>query len=128
MGPGEPRLPHVIVVTDGVVASPTDPIVTADGIQGVTVIDMPARWGDLESAATTRIAFAPDGSDTAEILSHAHAPVAVEADTMSQAEAEATARRLLPLHIPVTADVEPGTTASAEQQEPCRPAGTARRA
>ncbi|MFV0634854.1 type VII secretion protein EccCa [Demequina sp.] len=116
--PGGDSVPHVIVVTDGVRAASDDPIVTADGLQGVTVIDLPSRWSDLDDAQTMRIAFTPGDSRTAEVLTLAHAPVTVEADTTTIAEAEATARRLLPLYVAAARAVESGQAPrSTEQRE-----------
>jgi S-DNA-T family DNA segregation ATPase FtsK/SpoIIIE len=91
--------PHVIVVTDGVRVAPGDPILSGGGVAGVTVIDLPARWDDLERSGVLRINFSADGGPRghAELLEVGAEPVPVVPDALSVVEAEATARRLLPL-------------------------------
>ncbi|MBS1905224.1 MAG: type VII secretion protein EccC, partial [Actinobacteria bacterium] len=60
-GAGSPELPHLVVLADGVQASSL-----VDGVAGVTIIDLPARWGDLADDRTLRIALSPAGSGTAQ--------------------------------------------------------------
>lgn len=108
--------PHIIVVTDDVRPRGDDPILTADGLQGVTVIDLPSRWGDLEHTNTMRVSFGiGDKSGLAELVTVTHATQTVTADQMSIPEAEATARRLLPLYTQ-TSQAEVGAT-TTEQLE-----------
>ena len=116
--PGGDHSPHIVVVTDGVHAAADDPIVTADGLQGVTVIDLPARWDDLDRASTMRVAFKPGTPGAAEVLTTSHPAVTVEAESMSVEEAEATARRLLPLYVAAAHAAESGDApTSTEQRE-----------
>jgi DNA segregation ATPase FtsK/SpoIIIE, S-DNA-T family len=105
--------PHVIVVTDGVLVAPGDPILSDGGVAGVTLLDLPARWADLADPATLRITL-PAGRGAAEVVAVRTEPVPIVADALTIAEAEATARRLLPLHTAVAAR---GAGASTQQLE-----------
>ena len=49
-------LPHVLLVVDGGDVPPGNPVVTPDGVLGVTVLDLPEQWGELTSASTLRLA------------------------------------------------------------------------
>lgn len=108
-----PTTPHVIVVTDGVRADAGDPILSDGGVAGVTVIDLPPRWGDLDRAGVLRINFGATAQDGAELLELGSAPVPVTPDALSVVEAEATARRLLPLFSAAT-PLKGGATTQAE--------------
>ncbi|MGV8886070.1 MAG: type VII secretion protein EccCa [Microbacteriaceae bacterium] len=110
---------HVIIVTDGARIPSTDAIITDDGVQGVTIIDLPARWDDLENPSMLRISLAQksDGSGIpAELISLSAPTVPFIADNISIVEAEATARRLMPLHTGA-ASVAAAKTSSTEQME-----------
>lgn len=99
--PGGRHSPHVVIVTDDVRAGAETPILHAEGTSGVTVIDVPSAWGELTSPTTLRLAFseAPGShADTAEMIALGRGSHLIRADAMSIAEAEATARRLLPLY------------------------------
>lgn len=106
--------PHVLVVCDGV-PRPSDPVFAVDG---VTVLDLPRhplRTGEVDDRGpdrtTVRIELrhgqddclvAPDGART------------LVADRCSQVEAEATARRLMPLYNgPAAVPAGPVATAQA---------------
>lgn len=106
--PGADVSPHIIVVTDGVHVPADNTLAGRDGLQGVTVIDMPVRWDDLTSQNAMRVAFAPNSEHAAEIVTVGQAPVPIYPDAMTIEEAEATARRLLPLHVPLSGSDEPG--------------------
>jgi DNA segregation ATPase FtsK/SpoIIIE, S-DNA-T family len=108
-------LPHVIVVTDGARVPLGDPIVAEDGVQGVTVIDLPARWGELENPRAIRVAFGA-AAQGAELVTTRNDAIAFTPDVISVAEAEATARRLMPLYSNSAADAGPrsGLAAQAE--------------
>ncbi|NKY12329.1 type VII secretion protein EccCa [Cellulomonas hominis] len=101
----EAPLPHVLVVVDGGHVPAGNPILTADGVLGVTVLELPERWAELDDPATLRLnvggAVAADDATRApvDVLRLGNAPVRVDGDQMSVADAEATARRLLPLHV-----------------------------
>lgn len=91
--------PHVILVVDGVRLPIGDPVVGDEGMLGVTVLELPSRWAELENPDVLRIALpaadAPDGR--AELIDLATGAVPFTADTASFAEVEAAARRLMPL-------------------------------
>lgn len=93
------KVPHIVILTDGVTNSFNDVLVSGDGVQGVTVIDLPSRWGDLDDPNALRIAFAPgDKGSRAELVSLQVPARPFEADAISIVEAEATARRLIALY------------------------------
>jgi DNA segregation ATPase FtsK/SpoIIIE, S-DNA-T family len=89
------KTPHVIIVTDGARVPMSDAIVTQDGVLGVTIIDLPDRWGDLENPTTARLAFA---NGAAEVVTTSNEAVPFAPDAISIVESEATARRLMPLY------------------------------
>lgn len=117
--PGADASPHIIVITDGIHAPADSAIAGRDGLQGVTVIDLPVRWDDLESRTAMRVAFTPGGEHGAEIVVVGQPAVPIEPDAMTIEEAEATARRLLPLHVHSSDSDEPGgaSRTSPEQME-----------
>lgn len=98
-------LPHVLVVVDGGHVPVGNAILTADGVLGVTVLELPERWGELDEPTTLRLnvgtATRSDEATRApvDVLRLGNAPVRVDGDQMTVADAEATARRLLPLHV-----------------------------
>lgn len=93
------KVPHIVIVTDGAATSFNDALVSGDGVQGVTVIDLPARWGDLDDPNALRIAFEAGGeAASAELVSLQVPARAFAADSISIVEAEATARRLIGLY------------------------------
>lgn len=107
-GPAEsPELPHVLVVVDGGTVPPGNPVVTSDGVLGVTVLDLPARWDDLADPGTTRLALGGrvvrrgSGERGAQmhVVRAGEPPRPATADRMSLPDAEATARRLTPLFL-----------------------------
>ena len=110
--------PQVLLVVDGVQLPLGHPIVGGDGMLGVTVLELPERWGELTSPDTLRIALpAPGIAASAELLD-LHEPIRTfTADTLSIAEAEATARRLLPMHSSPAIVAEAGATSTQTQRE-----------
>ncbi|MEV7973575.1 type VII secretion protein EccCa [Cellulomonas sp. NPDC089187] len=103
---GEAVLPHVVIVVDGGHIPVGNSIVTPDGVQGVTVLELPERWDELSVPSTLRLTVGaavtgPDAVTRApvDVLRLGSAPVRVEGDQLSVADAEATARRLLPLYV-----------------------------
>ncbi|TFV96701.1 type VII secretion protein EccCa [Leifsonia flava] len=92
-----PLTPHVVIVTDGARIPLSDVLLAGDGTSGVTVIDLPARWGDLENQNALRIAFDAERPGRAELLTLQIPARSFHPDTISIVEAEATARRLLPM-------------------------------
>ncbi|QZN86003.1 type VII secretion protein EccCa [Cellulomonas sp. C5510] len=101
----EAPLPHVLVVVDGGQVPVGNAILTTDGVLGVTVLELPERWGELDDVTTLRLnvgaaVTTPEATRApVDVLRLGSAPVRVDGDQMSVPDAEATARRLLPLHV-----------------------------
>jgi DNA segregation ATPase FtsK/SpoIIIE, S-DNA-T family len=103
-GPSErASVPHVLLVVDGGDVPPGNPVVTSDGVLGVTVLDLPEQWGELTAAHTLRLAVGgPDGGPRhastvpMEIVSLARGTAHGVADQISVIRAESAARRLTP--------------------------------
>ena len=120
-GPSEQAaLPHVLLVVDGGDVPPGNPVVTPDGVLGVTVLDLPEQWGELASASTLRLAVGQAltrgpraGTVPLEIISLARGTAQGTADQLSTVRAEAAARRLAPRYAgdePEARDVFSGAT------------------
>ncbi|ANH37953.1 ESX-1 secretion system protein EccCa1 [Nocardioides dokdonensis FR1436] len=107
-----PSSPHILLVTDGVELPPGNHVVPPDGLHGVTVLDLPSRWDELEDASRLRLEIGAVADASGRLPLRAvrlrEAPVRATADQCDLATAEALARRLTPLHV-VTA----GTTGDA---------------
>ncbi|MBT1181074.1 type VII secretion protein EccCa [Bifidobacterium sp. CP2] len=117
--------PHLIVVNDGfdpdTLAKETR-LFSKDGLDGVTVIDMPAQWDDLEEDDVLRVLFSrttvEEGlniletheADTVELFSTTIKPFEITPDALTVREAEAVAQRLQAAPTAGTAD-ESGQTA-----------------
>ena len=104
-----PATPHLLFVVDGGFLPPGNHVVPPDGLHGVTVLDLPARWDEMDDASCLRLLFEADepvdeGRFPLSALRLREAPVRALADQCDQATAEAFARRLTPLHT-VTAGV-----------------------
>ncbi|NTW39275.1 MAG: type VII secretion protein EccCa [Cellulomonadaceae bacterium] len=94
---GSSAAPHLLVVTDGV-ARPLAEL-RLDGLDGVTVLDLPLRWGALAEDDVARISLSVGAAGTlAEVIDLRTGGRTVVPDTCSTTEAEATARRLMPLY------------------------------
>jgi len=112
--------PHVLVVVDGARLPRHNPLVTDDGVLGVTVLDLPEQWGELDSTSTLRLAVdaarpgMPAGQVPFEILSLSRGGAKGLADQMSVTEAEATARRLAPMFVSGEVEVRDALTSSTE--------------
>lgn len=111
-----PRLPHVIVVVDGAVIPMSAAIASEDGVRGVTVLDLPQRWSELENPNVARVAFgsATGGTGVTELVTTVASAIPFTPDAMSIVEAEATARRLLPLHAASGAGAAASSTSSRQ--------------
>ncbi|MGI8523086.1 MAG: type VII secretion protein EccCa [Nocardioides sp.] len=109
-----PANPHVLFVTDGASLPPGNHVIPPDGLHGVTMLELPHRWDELEDASQLRLQFEDarfsDGRLALSALRLREAPVKAVADQMDLATAEAFARRLSPLHT-VQAGVESDATA-----------------
>lgn len=108
-----PATPHVLLVLDGDVLPPGNHVIPPDGLHGVTVLDLPARWDELADASRLRIRVdgepAPDGrTPVVALILHAE-PVRARADQCDLATAEAFARRLTPLQTPAAGGAEPAS-------------------
>ncbi len=99
---GRLALPHLLVVVDGGRVPPGNHVVTEDGVQGVTVLDLPVTWGELEDDQRLRLSLGDepraDGRVPVRALRVRAEPAPGFADQLDLASAEALARRLTPLH------------------------------
>ena len=103
-----PAVPHVLLLLDGADLPPGNHVVPPDGLHGVTVLDLPARWDDLEDPTRLRLAVldeptapgpAPSGVASPglvalEAVRVRETPVRARGDQCDLATAEAFARRL----------------------------------
>jgi S-DNA-T family DNA segregation ATPase FtsK/SpoIIIE len=113
-----PPDPHVLLVVDGAELPPGNPVIPSDGLHGMTVLDLPARWDELQDSSRLRLHFEDgvlleDGRRGIHALRLREEPVHAGADQCDLATAEAVARRLAPLHV-VTAGVEAEPSSAAE--------------
>ena len=60
---GPPR-PHILLVTDGVELPPGNHVVPPDGVHGVTLLDLPVRWDELEDSTRLRLQLEGDAGST----------------------------------------------------------------
>jgi len=108
-----PASPHVLLVVDGGPLPLGNHVIPPDGLHGVTVLDLPSRWDELDDASCLRLLFdaEPDDRRTPSLLAIRvrESPVRAAADQCDLATAEAFARRLAPLHT-VTAGVSEATS------------------
>ncbi|GCD89864.1 type VII secretion protein EccCa [Nocardioides sp. LS1] len=97
-----PATPHILLVVDGATLPPGNHVIPPDGLHGVTLLDLPARWDELDDASRLRIQVdgppAADGRPTVAALRLREEPIRARADQCDPATAEAFARRLTPLH------------------------------
>ncbi|CAN5381800.1 type VII secretion protein EccC [soil metagenome] len=96
-------IPHILLVTDGVELPPGNHVVPPDGLHGVTLIDLPTRWMELEDSSRLRLQLDPTPADAngkvaVQAIRLREEPVRAKADQCDPATAEAFARRLTPLH------------------------------
>jgi len=100
-GAAEVPLPHLVVVVDGGHVPAGNPVLTTDGVLGVTVLDLPERWDELDDPATLRFLVGqrlerrPELAPV-DVLRLGGDVLRIEGDQLSVADAEALARRLLP--------------------------------
>src|SRR3954470_9390611 len=117
-----PPDPHVLFVVDGAELLPGNHVIPPDGLHGVTVLDLPTRWDELEDSTRLRLLFedraaTADGRLPMSALRLREAPVRAGADQCDLATAEALARRLAPLHV-AAAGVEPEPASAGEIKGP----------
>ena len=112
-----PAAPHILLVIDGGVLPPGNHVVPPYGLHGVTVVDLPERWGELEDPTRLRLEFGappPEGGQHPVLaLRLREDPVRALADQCDPATAEAFARRLAPLHTVTAGSTGGGDVAGA---------------
>ncbi len=111
-----PAAPHVLVVVDGGWLPPGNHLVPDEGVHGVTVLDLPERWEELDDPTRLRLniepTLLPDGQAAVTALRVREGSSRAAGDQLDVASAEAFARRLAPLHTndgPVREDSLSGT-------------------
>ncbi len=121
-GPSDqPALPHLLLVVDGGHVPPGNPLITPEGVLGVTVLDLPEQWGELTSTSTLRLAVGSPldrgprvGSVPLEVISMARGTGLGTADQISTVRAEAAARRLAPRYSGDEPEVRDAFTSATE--------------
>ena len=97
-----PAAPHILLVLDGVELPPGNHVVPNDGVHGVTVLDLPVRWDELQDSTRLRLQLEgeplADGRYAVRALRLREETVRAKVDQCPLAQAEAFARRLTPLH------------------------------
>lgn len=110
-----PALPHVIVLTDGVSADGA--LVAPEGVTGVTVIDLPHSWDELDDENTLRVSLVAEAAGVGELVSRQVPSRAFLPDTISIVEAEATARRLISVQqVEMVSSGEAGTPSRGQAE------------
>jgi S-DNA-T family DNA segregation ATPase FtsK/SpoIIIE len=106
-----PATPHILLVTDDVELPPGNHVIPPDGLHGVTVLDLPSHWGELDDPSRLRVQFDGEPLDDGRVpvlaLRLREEPVRAKADQCDLATAEAFARRLTPLHTVAAGATEP---------------------
>jgi S-DNA-T family DNA segregation ATPase FtsK/SpoIIIE len=94
--------PHILLVLDGVSLPPGNHVIPPDGLHGVTLLDLPERWGELDDPTRLRLQFEHLPVENRKVpitaLRLRSEPIRALADQCDLATAEAFARRLAPLH------------------------------
>jgi len=97
-----PAAPHVLVVVDGGHLPPGNHVIPEEGVHGVTVLDLPERWAELDDPTRLRLNIEPDllpdGRAAVTALRVREVASRAAGDQLDLATAEAFARRLAPLH------------------------------
>jgi S-DNA-T family DNA segregation ATPase FtsK/SpoIIIE len=98
-----PATPHILLVTDGVELPPGNHVIPPDGLHGVTVLDLPARWGELDDPSRLRIQLDGPPLDAESkvpvvALRLREEEIRAKGDQCDLPTAEAFARRLTPMH------------------------------
>lgn len=96
-----PATPHILLVIDGGELPPGNHVIPPDGLHGVTLLDLPARWYELEEASRLRLELTDrpveQGKAPVQALLLREEPIKALADQCDLATAEAFARRIAPL-------------------------------
>ncbi len=100
-GDGREAKPHLLLVVDGVALPPGSALLPDEGLEGVTVLELPSSWGELEDPNRLRLhlepATLPGGRVPLTAVRLREQQARAAGDQMSLAGAEAFARRLAPL-------------------------------
>lgn len=89
---------HLLLVIDGGHVPADHPLMSEDGLQGVTVLDLPQEWDELSDPYTLRFLLSDvRGQEIMHIARRGASPHLAIPDRISVSVAEATARRLTPL-------------------------------
>jgi S-DNA-T family DNA segregation ATPase FtsK/SpoIIIE len=117
-----PATPHIILVIDGGHLPPGNHVVPPDGLHGVTLLDLPARWDELEDSSRLRLQFTGGRPENGKVPIHAvrlrNDPVKALADQCDLATAEAFARRLAPLKTATAESASSGGTVDITSTTP----------
>ncbi len=96
-----PASPHILLIVDGGHLPPGNHVIPAEGLHGVTVLDLPEQWGELDEPTRLRLHIDPrpraDGRVPLSALRLREDPVQSAGDQMDLETAAAFARRLAPL-------------------------------
>ncbi len=96
-----PAGPHVLLVVDGGALPPGNHVIPAEGLHGVTVLDLPEQWGELDEPTRLRLNVEPgrraDGRVPLTALRLREPAVHAAGDQTDPETALAFARRLAPL-------------------------------
>ncbi|MRG59928.1 type VII secretion protein EccCa [Agromyces sp. CFH 90414] len=111
-----PKLPHLIVLVDGGRLPASSLVVSSDGTQGVTVIDLPARWDDFDDPAALRISFGSPSAGRTELITMQAAARPFTPDSVGIVTAEATARRLTPRYTATVAGPAEGPSVGKQAE------------
>lgn len=95
----EAALPHLLLVVDGGHVAADNPLLPPDGVQGITVIELPDSWDELTDPSRLRLHVETSVHHDSVIVSAVRPhlePISGTPDRMSLALAETVARRLAP--------------------------------
>lgn len=116
-----PPTPHILLVIDGGHLPPGNHIVPPDGLHGVTLLDLPSRWDELEDATRLRLQFAEGRPQLGKMpilaIRVREEPIKALIDQCDIATAEAFARRLAPLKT-ISADSSSGAAVDITSTTP----------
>lgn len=116
-----PPTPQILLVIDGGHLPPGNHIVPPDGLHGVTLLDLPSRWDELEDATRLRLQFAEGRPQLGKMpilaIRVREEPIKALIDQCDIATAEAFARRLAPLKT-ISADSSSGAAVDITSTTP----------
>ena len=116
-----PPTPHILLVIDGGHLPPGNHVVPPDGLHGVTLLDLPSRWDELEDSTRLRLQFTGGRPELEKLpvlgVRVREEPVKALIDQCDLATAEAFARRLAPLKT-ISADASSGAAVDITSANP----------